>query len=55
MGAVGDFSRPGAAGTYWWGDPHEELAAVWMASVPSTGRRAYWQKFNALVYQAIID
>jgi CubicO group peptidase (beta-lactamase class C family) len=55
MGSVGDFSWPGANGTYWWGDTHEELAAVWMASVPSPFRRAYWQKFNALVYGAIID
>jgi len=33
-GSVGDFSWPGAFGTYWWGDPREELAAVWLPDVP---------------------
>jgi CubicO group peptidase (beta-lactamase class C family) len=30
IGSVGDFSWPGAFGSYWWGDPREELAVVWM-------------------------
>jgi CubicO group peptidase (beta-lactamase class C family) len=55
MGSVGDFSWPGASGTNWWADPHEELAVVWMAHSPGPIRWKYRQMINALVYQAIID
>jgi CubicO group peptidase (beta-lactamase class C family) len=55
MGSVGDFSWPGASGTNWWADPHEELAVVWMAHSPGPIRWKYRQMINALVYQAIVD
>jgi CubicO group peptidase (beta-lactamase class C family) len=55
MGSVGDFSWPGASGTNWWADPHEELAVVWMAHSPGSIRWKYRQMINALVYQAIVD
>jgi CubicO group peptidase (beta-lactamase class C family) len=55
MGSVGDFSWPGASGTNWWADPHEELAVVWMAHSPGAIRWKYRQMINALVYQAIVD
>jgi CubicO group peptidase (beta-lactamase class C family) len=55
MGSVGDFSWPGASGTNWWADPHEELAVVWMAQSPGPIRWKYRQMINALVYQAIVD
>jgi CubicO group peptidase (beta-lactamase class C family) len=55
MGSVGDFSWPGATGTNWWADPHEELAVVWMAQSPGPIRWKYRQMINALVYQAIVD
>jgi CubicO group peptidase (beta-lactamase class C family) len=55
MGSVGDFSWPGASGTNWWADPHEELAVVWMAQSPGPIRWRYRQMINALVYQAIVD
>ena len=55
MGSVGDFSWPGASGTNWWADPHEELAVVWMAHSPGPIRWRYRQMINALVYQAIVD
>jgi CubicO group peptidase (beta-lactamase class C family) len=55
MGSVGDFSWPGASGTNWWADPHEELAVVWMAHSPGPIRWKYRQMINALVYQAILD
>jgi CubicO group peptidase (beta-lactamase class C family) len=54
MGSVGDFSWPGASGTNWWADPHEELVVVWMASTPGTIRWTYREMVNALVYQAIV-
>jgi CubicO group peptidase (beta-lactamase class C family) len=55
MGSVGDFSWPGASGTNWWADPHEELAVVWMAHSPGPIRWKYRQMINAMVYQAIVD
>jgi CubicO group peptidase (beta-lactamase class C family) len=55
MGSVGDFSWPGATGTNWWADPHEQLAVVWMAHSPGPIRWKYRQMINALVYQAIVD
>jgi CubicO group peptidase (beta-lactamase class C family) len=55
MGSVGEFSWPGATGTNWWADPHEELVVIWMAETPGTIRWKYRQMINALVYQAIVD
>src|SRR5262249_40217242 len=55
MGSVGDFNWPGASGTNWWADPHEQLAVVWMAQSPGTIRWKYRQMINALVYQALAD
>jgi len=54
-GSVGDFSWPGAYGTYWWGDPREELAVVWMSSTPGAARGNYMKMIRALVNQAISD
>ena len=53
-GSVGEYSWPGAYGTYWWADPSEELAVVWMAATASpamTLRHRY--AIKALVTQAI--
>jgi len=55
MGSVGEFAWPGASGTNWWVDPHEELTVVWMAYSPGTIRWRYRQMINALVYQALMD
>jgi len=56
-GSTGDFSWPGAYGTYWWGDPNEQLAVVWMISAPgpSAPRYKFQQTIRALVNQAIAD
>ena len=48
-------SGPGASGTNWWADPHEELVVVWMAYTPGPLRWKYREMINALVYQAIVD
>jgi CubicO group peptidase (beta-lactamase class C family) len=55
MGSVGQFSWPGAHGTYWWADPKEELAVVYLSAAPGPIRWHYRQKINALVYQAIME
>jgi CubicO group peptidase (beta-lactamase class C family) len=54
-GSVGDFSWPGASGTNWWGDPHEELAVVFMSAAPGPIRWHYRQLINVLVNEAIVD
>jgi CubicO group peptidase (beta-lactamase class C family) len=55
-GSIGEFSWTGAGGTYWWGDPREDLGVVWMASIPTSSiRRDTWRRINALVNQAVVD
>jgi CubicO group peptidase (beta-lactamase class C family) len=54
-GSVGDFSWPGASGTNWWADPHEQLVVVFMAHTPGPARWHYRFLVNALVYQAIVN
>lgn len=54
MGSPGDFHWGGAGGTYFWVDPKEELAVVFMAAAPAARLRTR-QLLPALVLQAIID
>jgi CubicO group peptidase (beta-lactamase class C family) len=54
-GSVGDFSWPGAFGTYWWGDPREKLAVVWMTQTPGSARGKYQRMIRAMVNEAITD
>ncbi|MBV8573808.1 MAG: beta-lactamase family protein [Acetobacteraceae bacterium] len=54
-GSVGDFSWPGASGTNWWVDPHEQLVVVFMAHTPGPARWHYRFLINTLVYQAILN
>jgi CubicO group peptidase (beta-lactamase class C family) len=54
-GSVGAFGWGGAYHTTYWVDPAEKLVAVFMTQLmPATGSDAHG-KFNALVYQSIID
>ena len=55
-GSVGEFSWPGAFGTYWWADPSERLAVVWMTASPNSAANArHRQTVKALVNGAIVD
>lgn len=55
-GSVGEFGWPGAFGTYWWADPAERLAVVWMSASPNGAVNArHRQALKALVNGAIID
>ena len=45
----------GAAGTYFWVDPKEQLVAVLMTQAPGPSRVYYRKLFKQLVYQAISD
>ena len=49
-----DFHWGGTAGTYFWGDPREELAVVFMAAAPAARLRPR-QLLPVLVLQAIMD
>jgi CubicO group peptidase (beta-lactamase class C family) len=54
-GSAGEFMWAGYAGTYFWVDPREELAVVYMAQAPSPVRASYRRLMKQLVYQAIVD
>jgi CubicO group peptidase (beta-lactamase class C family) len=55
MGSPGDYHWGGAGGTFFWVDPQEELAVVFMAHTPGDMRLHYRQAITSLVLQAIID
>jgi CubicO group peptidase (beta-lactamase class C family) len=52
-GSAGDFHWAGSTGTYFWVDPGEELAVVFMAHAPGTIRYYHRQLLHALVLQAL--
>jgi CubicO group peptidase (beta-lactamase class C family) len=54
-GSAGEFMWAGYAGTYFWIDPKEELAVVYMTQAPSPIRAYYRRLMKQLVYQAIVD
>lgn len=54
LGSVGEVTWAGAAGTYWWADPHEDLGVVFMAHTPSRIQQRYHQIVKALVLQALV-
>lgn len=54
-GSAGEFMWAGYAGTYFWVDPREQIAAVYMTQAPSSIQASYWRLTKQLVYQAIVD
>lgn len=52
-GRQGQFMWAGYGGTYFWADPAEELAVVYMSAAPSVGRAAYRRLMMQMVYAAI--
>ena len=52
-GSVGEFGWAGAASTYYWVDPVEELVGVFMTQYQ--GMEAPGMDFRTLAYQAIVD
>ncbi|MGD9806593.1 MAG: serine hydrolase domain-containing protein [Hyphomicrobiaceae bacterium] len=55
LGSVGDYYWSGVYGTYFWIDPVEDMAVVFMAAAPGQLRLRYRQLLRGLVLQAIID
>jgi CubicO group peptidase (beta-lactamase class C family) len=54
-GSAGDFNWGGYAGTIFWVDPKEQLAAVFMVQSAGPLRIYHRNLFRQLVYQAIVD
>lgn len=54
-GSAGEFMWAGYGGTYFWVDPKEQIAAVYMSQAPSPMRAYYRKMVKQLVYQAITD
>jgi CubicO group peptidase (beta-lactamase class C family) len=55
LGSAGDYYWSGVYGTYFWIDPAEELATVFMAAAPGQMRLRYRPLIRALVLQAIVN
>lgn len=55
IGSAGAYTWGGAAGTFFWVDPKEELAVLFMSHAPGAIRLYYRQVIASLVYQAIAD
>jgi CubicO group peptidase (beta-lactamase class C family) len=54
-GSQGEFLWAGYAGTFFWVDPKEHLAAVMMMQAPGPTRTYFRREIKQLVYQAIVD
>lgn len=52
-GSEGEYAWGGAAGTFFWIDPKEQLIAVMMAQTPGPIRQSYRRMIKTLVYQAL--
>ena len=55
LGSPGDYYWSGVYGTYFWIDPVEDMAVVFMAAAPGQMRLRYRQLLRGLVLQAIVD
>jgi CubicO group peptidase (beta-lactamase class C family) len=54
-GSVGEITWAGTGGTYFWVDPKEQLAVVYLTQRPGASRAQYRRLIRQLVYQAIAD
>lgn len=54
-GSVGEITWAGTGGTYFWIDPSEQLAVVYLTQRPGASRSQYRRLIRQLVYQAIAD
>ncbi len=53
-GSPGELTWPGVSGTYWWADPREDLAVVYLAHTEDrVHKRRHYQLIRALVLQAL--
>ena len=54
-GSIGDFGWGGAASTYFWIDPVEELTAVFMTQLLPSSTHPVRSQLKQLVHQALVD
>ncbi len=54
-GSAGEYMWAGYGGTYFWVDPRERIAVVYMSQAPSPTRAYYRKQLKQLVYQAITE
>jgi CubicO group peptidase (beta-lactamase class C family) len=54
-GRQGQFMWAGYGGTYFWVDPQEQLAVVFMSAAPSVARAGHRRMIQTLVHSAIVD
>ena len=54
-GSQGEFMWAGYSGTFFWCDPKEQIAAVYMTPAASPNRPYFRRLIKNLVYQAIVD
>jgi len=54
-GSAGEYTWAGIAGTFFWIDPKEELAVVFMSQGPLDARVVYRRLVKQLVYASIVD
>lgn len=54
-GRQGQYMWAGYGGTYFWVDPQEQLAVVFMSAAPSVNRAAHRRLVQTLVHSAIVD
>jgi CubicO group peptidase (beta-lactamase class C family) len=55
MGSSGDYHWPGGSGTYFWVDPKEELAVVFMSATLGEIRLRHRQLITTLTLQSIVN
>ncbi len=55
LGSVGRLGWGGAFNTTFWIDPEEQIVAVLMTQIYPTTHKELYEKFENLVYQAIVD
>ena len=53
--SVGDFGWGGAASTYFWVDPEEQLVVVFMTQLRPSSSYPIRREFKTAVYQALVD
>ena len=54
IGSDGNYSWVGAASTYFWVDPREELVAIFMAQFLPSSHYPILREFQVATYQAMV-
>ena len=55
LGSVGEYGWGGAASTYFWIDPQEDLLGIFLTQLLPSNNHPLARSFRVLTYQAIVD